>query len=382
MKRFAATLIVLIFGGVALAQPSDTSQPAPATFSDVPEGHWAAEAINLAVASGILMGSPDGTYEGDGDITRYMQATIVARMVELFEGRLASVYGDLEPIVQAVDELRAELESMRVNVENLRQTLEGKADRSELEALREQVALLTAEIEATRSQMTDAGVQGPQGPEGPPGSEGPQGPPGPEGPQGPVGPEGEAGEAAPPISEEVEEAEDGGAPGAAASDEALPDEALPDDTPSPFSVRSGGMWELSDRVWGRLAVGYDDLVGSFGLRVTGDYGRQSPITGGTVALSGHLTYSFSFDTLGAYVGAGAGYQFAMGGEDVAAPEANSGWFVGGLLGVEYALFGDVGLFIESGTDYYLGEAPNLGTNAQYNYDQVYLYVGGGVVFRF
>ena len=375
MRRLTVTLLaILTFSGVALAQQVQ--------FSDVPEGHWAREAIDLAVASGIVMMSPDGAYRGDQDITRYEQAVIIARMINLFEGRLASVFGEVEPMMQAVDELSSELESLNMDVENLRQALDGKADRSELEALREQVASLTAELGALRTQVEEGGVQGPVGPQGPLGLAGPQGPTGPEGPQGPVGPAGAAG-AAPAIVADPEEPEDD-APPDVAPDDVAPDDAAPDlvpgDTPSPFSVRVGGMWELNDRVWGRIAVGYDDLIGPVGLRVTGDYGRQSPIDNGTIAVSGHLTYTLNFGNLGAYIGAGAGYQFNdLVGEEVS--ESNAGVFVGGLLGVEYGLFGDVGLFVESGVDYYFGEDENA-ANPDYTYDQIYPYVGVGVVFRF
>ena len=374
MKRLTLTLLLIFtFSGTVLAQQS-TGATRP---SDLPEGHWAREAIALAVASGVVTLSPDGTYNGDEDITRYVQAVIVARLITLFEGRLELVLGDLEPMMQAVDELSGELASMNVDADNLRQALQGKAERDELEALREQVALLAAELEAARAQIDEGNRQGPPGPEGsqgPTGSAGSQGPPGPEGPQGPAGSQGPAGEAAPPVAE-----------GSATPDAgtAEPPETTVNE-PSSFSVRLGGMWELNDRVWGRLAVGYDSIIGPLGLRVSGDYGRQSPITNGSVAVSGHLTYSFNFDTLGGYIGAGVGYQLGDGlsSSDAVVAEVNNGWFFGGLIGVEYALFGGVGLFVESGVDYYLHEAPDLGNRAKYNYDQVYPYVGGGVVFRF
>ena len=101
-------------------------------------------------------------------------------------------------------------------------------------------------------------------------------------------------------------------------------------------------------------------------------------------MSGHLTYSFSFGSLDSYIGAGVGYQFsaALSDEDAVAVEANHGAFAGGLLGIEYVLFGDVGIFVESGVDYYFSEAPDLGNTAEYNYDQVYPYIGAGAVFRF
>ena len=386
MKRSLLMLVAALLIGVGLAQePIGAVQPAPANFPDVPTGHWAEDAIDLAVASGIIVGFPDGTYRGNQNLSRYEEAVIIARMINLFEGRLAAVFGEIEPMLQAVDELSGEFDSLSVDVSDLRQALNNKADRSELEALREQVAALTAELESLRAQVAAGGLEGPPGPQGPAGPQGETGPAGPMGPQGPAGAEGPQG---PPGPQGPAGAE--GAPGEAVTPETppvvveapeAPDAPVVTDVPDviaapyvrgPFSVRLGAISELNDRFPIRLALGYDNLLGPIGARVTVDYGRQSPVTEAALAFSGQVTYMLDFGRLAAYIGAGAGYQLNMGDF----PDANEGLFAGGLLGAEYMIFNSIGLFVEGGADYYFDAPPTTA------YDQVYPYVGGGVVFRF
>ena len=53
-----------------------------ASFADVPANHWAYEAVNKLVASGLISGYPDGTYRGQNTMTRYEVATILARLLD------------------------------------------------------------------------------------------------------------------------------------------------------------------------------------------------------------------------------------------------------------------------------------------------------------
>lgn len=147
-----------------------------------------------------------------------------------------------------------------------------------------------------------------------------------------------------------------------------------------FYVKLGALSELNDRFPVRLAIGHDGILGPIGLRVTADYGRQSPITEGTIAVSGQATYTLDFGRLAAYIGAGAGYQFSIFESAATSAQANQGLFAGGILGAEFALFGDIGLFVEGGVDYYFDDPP--AGIAPYVYDQIYPTVAAGVVFRF
>lgn len=68
-------------------------------FPDVPENHWAYEAVEAMAKSGLVKGYPDGEFKGDRNMTRYEFAQIVhnaiqaganvdARLVEEFKPEL------------------------------------------------------------------------------------------------------------------------------------------------------------------------------------------------------------------------------------------------------------------------------------------------------
>lgn len=82
-------------------------------FSDVPQGHWAYDAVSKLAAEGVVDGYTDGTYGGDRLMTRYEMAQIVAKAM----AKGANVD-------KLAAEFAGELESLGVRVANL----ENKAD--------------------------------------------------------------------------------------------------------------------------------------------------------------------------------------------------------------------------------------------------------------
>ena len=64
----------------ALLLLSAAPLPARAAFSDVPEGHWAAEVIRQAEGYGLIQGYPDGTFGVEDEITRGQFVTVLCRM--------------------------------------------------------------------------------------------------------------------------------------------------------------------------------------------------------------------------------------------------------------------------------------------------------------
>ena len=50
-------------------------------FPDVPENHWAKDAVAALAAKGLVEGYPDGTFKGDRAATRWETAMIVARLL-------------------------------------------------------------------------------------------------------------------------------------------------------------------------------------------------------------------------------------------------------------------------------------------------------------
>ena len=74
-------------------------------FPDVPENHWAYEAVKSLEEQGVLEGYPDGTFGGERTLSRYEFAEVVYRALQKgvkVEGRLVS-------------EFKPELERIRVD---------------------------------------------------------------------------------------------------------------------------------------------------------------------------------------------------------------------------------------------------------------------------
>lgn len=79
MKRLAIFLVgcILLMGAV----PAGASP----LFKDLPEKHWALDAVNTLAARGILEGYPDGTFKGDRSATRWEVAMMIARVLAQLE---------------------------------------------------------------------------------------------------------------------------------------------------------------------------------------------------------------------------------------------------------------------------------------------------------
>ena len=74
-------------------------------FPDVPENHWAYEAVEMMAKTGLVQGYPDGEFKGDRNMTRYEFAQIVYNAIQ------AGIKVD-ERLVQ---EFRPELEYFRID---------------------------------------------------------------------------------------------------------------------------------------------------------------------------------------------------------------------------------------------------------------------------
>ena len=63
-----------------LAVPALGANP----FFDVPEDHWAYDAVEYLAEAGLIEGYPDGTFGGARNFTRYEMALVFARIVARF----------------------------------------------------------------------------------------------------------------------------------------------------------------------------------------------------------------------------------------------------------------------------------------------------------
>lgn len=75
MKKLALLAVLALTLGIGSIAKS-------ATFMDVPEGHWAADAVQKLADAGLVVGYEDGTYRGKNPMTRYEYAMIVDRMMK------------------------------------------------------------------------------------------------------------------------------------------------------------------------------------------------------------------------------------------------------------------------------------------------------------
>ena len=94
-------------------------------FPDVPENHWARDAVATLAAKGLVEGYPDGTFKGDRAATRWEVAMIVARLLAKMEQEHATfaTKAELEELRKLVNALREELDALGVRVTNLEENV-------------------------------------------------------------------------------------------------------------------------------------------------------------------------------------------------------------------------------------------------------------------
>ncbi len=107
--------------GLALAATLSTSVLAAPLFPDVPDNHWAKDAVAALAAKGLVEGYPDGTFKGDRAASRWEVAMIVARLLAKMEQEHATfaTKAELEELRKLVEALREELNALGVRVTNL-----------------------------------------------------------------------------------------------------------------------------------------------------------------------------------------------------------------------------------------------------------------------
>ncbi len=394
-KVFLTSVTALTLGGAfAFAQDS---------FPDVPSDSYAADAVAQLVELGIVNGFPDGTFRGNDPFTRYQAALVVSRLLDVIEENSAAAGAlseeDLATVNNAVAELSNELTALNDRVAALESApppavpglgaleerltaletapsgdlaesftaLEGRvaaleqapassAGGDEVTALQGQVSALTQQLNDLQSQLESSGTPPEDTAEGMDTEDA----------------------AATPEEPDVDLGEALAAPAAVA----LSGER------GKFYLGVGGFYEigyanttnsgegtfgfLSDvRIRPRVTLGVDDIVSGFGLRASADYGRQSLIDAGSLAASGHLTYTLGSSVASGYLGVGGGYQFS---DLIFASGVDESIFAGALLGAEFGN-GPLTFFVEGNVDYYFSDTGVVG------YEQLYPTVAVGLNLR-
>jgi len=65
-----------------LAETPLPPREAEVRFTDVPPGHWALAGIRRAVGEGLVQGFPDQTYRGNSSLTRYQLTAVLGKLME------------------------------------------------------------------------------------------------------------------------------------------------------------------------------------------------------------------------------------------------------------------------------------------------------------
>lgn len=118
MKHFKSLVLTLCF---TLTWPAFAAP----LFPDVPDAHWAKDAVAALAAKGLVEGYPDGTFKGDRSASRWETAMIVARLLAKMEQAHATfaTKAELDELRKLVNALREELDALGVRVGNLEESV-------------------------------------------------------------------------------------------------------------------------------------------------------------------------------------------------------------------------------------------------------------------
>lgn len=157
------------------------------SFSDVPQGHWAAGAAARVAQLGVSEAFPEGALRGDEYLTGYQTALLISRAVDVVDAKLEcgeqTVVERLGAMSAEVSEIRAEIASGALMGPRGPAGPPGPAGEPGPQG-----------EPGPAGEPGEPGATGPEGPAGPAGEPGPQGPAGPAGEMGPAGPAGPAGQ--------------------------------------------------------------------------------------------------------------------------------------------------------------------------------------------
>jgi hypothetical protein len=322
MKRL---FVLLLFLGIGNAQqlPIGAMQPAPASYSDVPETHWAYQALRQATALGILTGYPDGTFGGRNKLTRFEAAVIAARLLNYTDSLINTLSGDPEFVenLREASVTLGNLASAEARIQALERAMEEAASLAYVRSLEARIVELERIIndhviadipaeEALPATMTD--------PESLPLS----------------------------AAEAAAENDDGMTPLTitAADDEGegpLPGLALASQPAFPFYVGfSPGIISTSGTIYVAAQLGYDGLIGPVGF--TGRLGLNSSLSEIRLSAGPTVRVQVFDDNLNLTAGLAVGVSFR--------PEAPA-LLLELPVGAEYLITPQVGIFGQVTTSY-------------------------------
>lgn len=139
MKKHLAVVIAVVMV-LGLMLPVMASP-----FADVPENHWAYDAVKQLAAYGLIEGFPDGTYKGQEPMTRYQMAMVIARLLS-----------DLDTeIREAMDTLGSEIEAEKAERIAEREDIDTAIEEAKNEAVEMSVAIAEELAQKAATEAAD-----------------------------------------------------------------------------------------------------------------------------------------------------------------------------------------------------------------------------------
>lgn len=116
MSRLRTSCLALV--GLLLFTHQSLAAP---LFPNLPESHWAKDAVATLAAKGMVEGYPDGTFKGDRASSRWELALIVARLLSDLDRAHTTfaTHAGLQELRQLVNALKEELLALGLRVDSL-----------------------------------------------------------------------------------------------------------------------------------------------------------------------------------------------------------------------------------------------------------------------
>jgi len=128
-------------------------------FKDVPNDHWAYQALERLGADKVFIGDPDGTFKGKRTLTRYEMAMVVDRLIRMVDEKFVKAPLPEFPKPAAPGVSRGDVEGMLGGLAK-KSDLDGKADKSALAGLAKQsdIDMIRRMAAEFQTELTTLGV--------------------------------------------------------------------------------------------------------------------------------------------------------------------------------------------------------------------------------
>jgi S-layer homology domain len=161
-RRFFVRKQILIAFGVLSLTGAAAFGLVQSSFTDVPAGHWAQEAVDYASKAGLVQGYPDQTFKGNKTLTRYEAAMIFYRLQK--SGAMGNMNAEGQAAMTAgMGDVQAELEDIKAKLDEADQATQDQAARIDaLEAAapgEPAAAPDTSDLEARLQALEDAAAE-------------------------------------------------------------------------------------------------------------------------------------------------------------------------------------------------------------------------------